>query len=161
MAAQQGPDLQRGPSMRPESDKEDVEEDLLKWIIQEDAVDLAAYAEIRASYIRLTRIRREKAAIYERMKIGGRARKRRQRTNTEHHQRILDDFFGTPEVTIDGVVHEAILARQSLQSFCKRFRMGDILFSRLLLEIQHKETGHPECREKTRNSGLRINFENE
>ena len=126
-----------------------METEALKQITEEDAADRVAYAEIRASYVRLCRIRREKAAIAERMKTGGRIRKRNHRSHAEHHQRIFDDYFGTPAVKEDGViVKEAIPAWQSLQSFYRRFRMGAILFSKLLFEIQHKETGHPEFREK-------------
>ena len=115
-----------------------LEADLLKRIIEEDTMDKTAYAEIRASYIRLCRIRREKALIIERMKTGGRIRKRRQRTNAEHDKRIFDDYFGTPAVTEDGkIILEEIPAWQSLQCFYKRFRMGPILFSKLLFEIQN------------------------
>ena len=81
------------------------------------------------------------------MKTGGRVRKRQQRTHKEHDQRILDDYYGTPAVTLDGKIIEAKKpAWQFLQDFYRRFRMGPKLFSKLLFEIQHEETGYPEFR---------------
>ena len=113
----------------------------------EDAIDKLAYAEIRATYIRLRRIRREKAAIIERMKTVGRVRKKQQRTHKEHDQRISDDYYGIPAVTLDGKIVEAEKpAWLSRQDFYRRFRMGPKMFSKLLFDIQHKDTGHPAFR---------------
>ena len=64
MASQQEPDLQAEQQVRDELTAFNIkllEADLLKKITEEDAMSKLAYAEIRASYIRLCRIRREKA----------------------------------------------------------------------------------------------------
>ena len=126
---------------------EGLEDDLLAWLTEWTAADIEAEAELRAAYIRQARIKREKAAIRKRMATGGRKRKYPQRTNDEHHQRIVDDYLGTKEVKIGGVVIKAeVPAWQSLKHFYRRFRMGPILFCRLLDEIQDDETGHADFR---------------
>ena len=118
MASQQGPNLQSEQQVRDELPALNIdllEANLLKWITAEDAIDKAAYVEIRASYIRLCRIRREKVAIAQQMKTGGRVRKRNRRSHKEHNQRILDDYCGTPAVPEDGkIIVAEIPAWQSL-----------------------------------------------
>ena len=71
---------------------DDMEDDLLKWFRQENAQDAAVDKELRASYFRLCRLRRETLAIKKRMAEGGRKRKNPQRSNAEHDKRIMDDF---------------------------------------------------------------------
>ena len=101
----------------------------------------------RHAYIRHARIKREKAAIIKRMATGGRKRRYPSRTTEEHHQRIVDDSLGTKEVKIGDVIIKAVVpAWQSLKKFSRRFRMGPILFCRLLDEIQDDETGHADFR---------------
>ena len=122
---------------------DDLEDDFLNWITEEEKLDEEVFEELKQEYIKLGWLREERAKIIKRMAEGGRSRRRSQRTNAEHHQRIKDDFFGTKETTIDGVLHAEVPAWQSLAHFIRRFRMGPTLFSRLLLEIQHPETGYP------------------
>ena len=87
--------------------------------------------------MRLRKIRREKAEIIHRMQTGGRKTKRPQRTKSEHHQRILDDYYGRKEVKVNGVVvKEMVPPWQSPQHFYTRYRMGDVLFSRLLTRFR-------------------------
>ena len=132
---------------------DDMENDLLNLIREEDATSAATLKALRASYVRLSRLRRERLAIKKRMAEGGRKRKNPQRSNAEHDKRIMDDFFGTPAVTIDGVIHEQIPAWQSLHTFYRRFRMDPKLFAKLLKEIQDPVDGHKMFRVKPNCAG--------
>ena len=147
------PPVQPRKPDRAEPEMDDMEDAFLKWFREEDAEDAAVDKEVRASYVRLCRLRRETLAIKKRMAEGGRKRKNPQRSNAEHDKRIMDDFYGTPAVTIDGVIHECIPPWQSLHAFYRRFRMGPKLFAKLLKEIQHPEDGHKMFRVKPNCAG--------
>ena len=87
---------------------ETLEDEYADWATAWDEADDALYAAARKEYVKLARIKRVKFALLERIATGGRTRKRKKRTNAWHHQRLIDDFFGTPAFTEDGVVHEAV-----------------------------------------------------
>ena len=86
---------------------EGLEDEVLKWATEWDEADDAVYAAARASYMKLARLKREKIALQTRLATGGRKRRRPQRTHAEHHMRLIDDWFGKPAFTVDGVVHES------------------------------------------------------
>ena len=132
-----------GPDPGPDLEEEGLEDDLLPWFTVWQREDREVEAELQSSFLRLRIIRREKAVIFQRLLTGGRKSKHPQRTNEEHNQRIMDDYFGMPEVKVNGVVvKEMVPPWQTLAHFTKRYRMGDVLFSRLLEEIQHEVTRH-------------------
>ena len=123
---------------------ESLEDEYAKWATGWDEADDAIYAAAKKAWLKLVRVKREKLFLLERLATGGRTRKRPQRTHAEHHKRLIDDFFGSPAFTADGVVYEATLAWFDLPKFHRRYRMGPKLFSRLLHEIQDPVNGHPE-----------------
>lgn len=123
---------------------ESLEDEYAKWATGWDEADDAIYAAARKAWLKLARIKREKLELLERLATGGRNRRRPQRSHAEHHKRLIDDFFGSPAFTADGVVYEATPAWFDLPKFHRRYRMGPKLFSRLLHEIQDPVSGHPE-----------------
>ena len=78
------------------TDLDVLEDEVLEWALSWDRADDAIYAAARALYIKVARVKREIEALRKRIATGGRARKRNQRSNVEHHKRLIDDFFGTP-----------------------------------------------------------------
>ena len=123
---------------------EELEEELLRWIQELDEGDDAIYAAARASTQKLAELKEELAILRSRLLTGGRKRKKLQRSHAEHHARLIDDWFGTEDVIIDGVVHEGKVPWQEESSFNRRYRMGPKLYCRLLHEIRDPVTGHIE-----------------
>ena len=121
---------------------EAMEEDTMRWATQWDEVDDMIYAAARREYIQRARVRREKKKLVQKLARGGRRRKKR-RSHPALHQKILDDYFGTPAILKDRVVHEEKEPDISLEDFHRRFRMGPILFLKLLHEISDPVIGHP------------------
>ena len=121
---------------------EELEEELLRWIQEIDEGDDALYAAARASTKKLKELKEKLARLRSRLLTGGRKRKKPQRSHAEHHARLIEDWFGTPEVTIDGVVHEGKDPWQDDAHFNRRFRMGPKMFCRLLYEIRDPVIGH-------------------
>ena len=85
---------------------EELEKELLKWIQEWDEGDDVVYVAANASTIKLAKLKEELAGLRSRLVTGGRKRKKPQRSHAEHHARLIEDWFGTPEVSVDGVVHE-------------------------------------------------------
>ena len=120
---------------------DDLEDEVLKWALEWDQADDAVYAAAKASMIKLARLRKEQIALQSRLLTGGRKRPRPQRSHAEHHARLLEDMFGKPAFTTDGIVHESQQAYMSEFHFNRRYRMGHKLFGRLLYEIEDPVTG--------------------
>ena len=93
-------------------------------------------------------------ALQTRLATGCRKRRRKHRSHAEHHQRLLEDWFGLPAFTENCVEHESKEAWQDENHFNRRFRMGPKLFCRLLYEIQDPETGHVEFQKGTDVTGV-------
>ena len=89
-----------------------------------DEGDDALYAAARAFTNKLAQLKEELAKLRSRLVTEGRKRKKPQRSHAEHHARLIDDWFGTPEVIIYGVVHEGKEPGQDDAHFNRRFRMG-------------------------------------
>ena len=123
-------------------DFELLEEELLRWIQELYEGDDVMYAAARASTKKLADLNAEVAMLRARLLTGGRKRKKQRRTHEEHHARLIDDWFGTDDVTIDGVLHEGKEPWFEESSFNRRYRMGPKLFCRLLYEIRDPVTGH-------------------
>ena len=127
---------------------DDLEDEVQKWATEWDESDDALYAAAKASMKKLARLKREKIALQKRLESGGRKRRRLQRPHAEHHKRMLDDMYGQPAFSADGVVHESRPAFMNEFQFNRRYRMGPKLFARLLYEIQDPLTGHEQFRER-------------
>ena len=81
--------------------------DLMKWASCDTAEDAAEYAAFRRDYVSLSRCRRRKVELLLQLEKGGRAKKQRGRYSV-YHKRVLEDYFGIPAFSADGVVHEAV-----------------------------------------------------
>ena len=120
---------------------EAMEDENLRWATEWDEVDDMIYAAARREYIKRARVRRERKKLVQKLATGGRKRKKK-RSHTALHQKIIDDYLGMPAFTADGVVHEEKEPDISLEDFHRRFRMGPILFLKLLHEISDPVDGH-------------------
>ena len=101
--------------------------------------DDTIYAVARLEYVKLSRIKREKLRLLERIETGSCKRKEARPQNIAHG-RIIDGNFGRPTFTKDGVVHGTVPPYLDVPKFHKRNRIGPELFSWLLDEITDSDT---------------------
>ena len=81
---------------------------MLRWIQELDEGDDVMYADARASTKKLAELRAELAMLRSRLLTGGRICKKPQRSHAEHHTRLIDDCFGTDDVTMSA--HNSLCA---------------------------------------------------
>ena len=89
--------------------------------------------------MKLSKIKREKLKLLERIEQGGQKRKQ-----SRLHERIIDNNFGRPAFAEERVVHGAVPPYFDMPNFFSLNRMGLKLFARLMDEITDPETGHEE-----------------
>ena len=122
---------------------EDLEEENMRWATEWDEADDAIHADARRIYLKLAKIRREKRKLLESVHKGGRKRKQYS-SHAKFDHNIRSDYFGFPQFSEDGVVHEAVEAKYDLAKFYRRYRMGPKVFERMLHDIQDPVNGHKE-----------------
>ena len=70
---------------------ENNEDEFAKWAVGWDAVDDAIHVAARCEHIKLSRIKKEKLRLLERIETGGRKRKQA-RYHNKAHDSIIDDY---------------------------------------------------------------------
>ena len=137
--------LEAFEAMMRDEDENNWDEDLMKWATIDTAEDNALYGAYQRDYVKLSRARRSKLHWLNQLEKGGREKKQVAR-HQEFNHRILADYFGTPAISIDGVVHEARPPFFRVPKFYRRFRMSPKMFMQLYHDITDPDIGHDEFR---------------
>ena len=86
---------------------DEQEFELLRWATSRDEADEVVYAEALATMTALDVLKKKRMVLLTRLASGGRKRKHVQRPHEEYHKKLVEDIFGVPAFTVDGVVHES------------------------------------------------------
>ena len=117
--------------------------DLMKWATCDTEEDEREYAAYRKDYVSLMRCRRRKVELLRQLEKGGRQRKQAARYSV-YHRRVLEDYFGIPAFSADGVLHDAVPPFFRAPKFHRCFRMSPRMFMKLYHDITDTVTGSDE-----------------